>query len=162
MHRLLFASTATLALVAGTAASAQTVIDTKRTTPVRTATVNNGAAADISIAAAGSVVTSGSGTAVTIDSNNKLANAGTIQTTDANDAIGIGAAAGVTGDIANSGKIILDETYTPTDIDKDGDLDGPSPKARGGPASARQAALPATSPIAARSPSRAMIRQASI
>jgi hypothetical protein len=125
VHRLLFASTATLALVAGTAASAQTVIDTKRTTPVRTATVNNGAAADISIAAAGSVVTSGSGTAVTIDSNNKLANAGTIQTTDANDAIGIGAAAGVTGDIANSGKIILDETYTPTDIDKDGDLDGP-------------------------------------
>lgn len=125
MHRLLFASTATLALAAGTAASAQTVIDTRRTTPVRTATVNGGAAADISIAAAGSVVTSGSGTAVAIDSNNKLANAGTIQTTDANDAIGIGAAAGVTGDIANSGKVILDETYTPTDIDKDGDLDGP-------------------------------------
>jgi len=125
VHRLLFASTATLALVAGTAASAQTVIDTKRTTPVRTATVNNGAAADINIVAAGSVVTSGSGTAVTIDSNNKLANAGTIQTTDANDAIGIGANAGVTGEIANSGKIILDETYSPTDIDKDGDLDGP-------------------------------------
>lgn len=125
MHRLFFASTATLALVAGTAASAQTVIDTKRTTPVRTATVNNGAAADINIVAAGSVVTSGSGTAVTIDSNNKLANAGTIQTTDANDAIGIGANAGVTGEIANSGKIILDETYSPTDIDKDGDLDGP-------------------------------------
>ena len=57
MHRLLFASTATLALVAGSAASAQTVIDTKRTTPVRTATVNNGAAGDISITTAGSVVT---------------------------------------------------------------------------------------------------------
>ena len=125
MHRLLFASTATFALAAGTAASAQTVIDTKRTAPVRTATVNNGAAADISIVAAGSVVTTGSGTAVTIDSNNKLTNAGTIQTTDANDAIGIGAAAGVTGEIANSGKIIIDETYTPVDIDKDGDLDGP-------------------------------------
>ena len=125
MHRLLFASTATLALAAGTAASAQTVIDTKRTTPVRSATVNNGTAADISIVAAGSVVTTGSGTAVTLDSNNKLSNAGTIQTTDANDAVGIGAAAGVTGEITNTGKIIIDETYTPVDIDKDGDLDGP-------------------------------------
>ncbi|WP_230482905.1 autotransporter outer membrane beta-barrel domain-containing protein [Sphingomonas sp. Leaf21] len=124
MHRLLFASTATLALAAGSAASAQTVIDTRRTTPVRTATVNNGAAADISIAAAGSVVTAG-GTAVTIDSNNKLANAGTVQITDANDAIGVGAAAGVSGEIANTGKIIVDESYTPVDIDKDGDLDGP-------------------------------------
>lgn len=124
MHRLLFASTATLALAAGTAASAQTVIDTKRTTPVRSATVNNGAAADIGIVAAGSVVTTGSGTAVTLDSN-KLSNAGTIQTTDANDAVGIGAAAGVTGEITNTGKIIIDETYTPVDIDKDGDLDGP-------------------------------------
>ncbi|HIV79301.1 MAG TPA: autotransporter domain-containing protein [Candidatus Sphingomonas excrementigallinarum] len=122
---MLFASTATLALAAGTAASAQTVIDTKRTTPVRSATVNNGAAADISIVAAGSVVTTGSGTAVTLDSNNKLSNAGTIQTTDANDAVGIGAAAGVTGEITNTGKIIIDETYTPVDIDKDGDLDGP-------------------------------------
>lgn len=125
MHRLLFASTATLALAAGTATSAQTVIDTRRTTPVRTATVNNGAPGDISIAAAGSVVTSGSGTAVTIDSNNKLGNAGLIQTTDANDAVGIGAAAGITGEISNSGKIIVDETYAPADTDKDGDLDGP-------------------------------------
>ena len=124
VHRLLFASTATLALVAGSAASAQTVIDTKRTTPVRTATVKNGAADDINIVAAGSVVTSG-GTAVSLDSNNKVANAGTIQITDANDAIGIGTAAGVTGEITNSGKIVLDESYTPTDLDKDGDLDGP-------------------------------------
>ncbi|WP_343525885.1 autotransporter domain-containing protein [Sphingomonas sp.] len=124
VHRLLFASTATLALAAGAAASAQTVIDTKRTTPVRTATANNGAPADVSIAAAGSVVTTG-GTAVTIDSNNKVANAGTIQITDANDAIGIGANAGASGEITNTGKIILDESYTPVDIDKDGDLDGP-------------------------------------
>ncbi|WP_314375105.1 autotransporter outer membrane beta-barrel domain-containing protein [Sphingomonas paucimobilis] len=124
MHRLLFASTATLALVAGSAASAQTVIDTKRTTPVRTATVNNGAAGDISITTAGSVVTTG-GTAVSVDSNNKIANAGTIQITDANDSIGIGATAGVQGEITNTGKIILDESYTPVDLDKDGDLDGP-------------------------------------
>ena len=154
MHRLLFASTATLALAAGTAASAQTVIDTKRTTPVRSATVNNGTAADISIVAAGSVVTTGSGTAVTLDSNNKLSNAGTIQTTDANDAVGIGAAAGVTGEITNTGKIIIDETYTPVDIDKDGDLDGPFAQGHAVPASARRAS-PAPSPTAARSPSRA-------
>jgi len=124
VHRLLFASTATLALAAGAAASAQTVIDTKRTTPVRTATVNNGAAADVSITAAGSVVPTG-GTAVRIDSNNKVANAGTIQITDANDSTGIGAAAGVNGQITNTGKIIIDERYTAVDVDKDGDLDGP-------------------------------------
>jgi hypothetical protein len=124
VHRLLFASTATLALASATAVSAQTSIDTKRTAPVRSATVKNGAPDDIAITTAGSVVTSG-GTAVTLDSNNKLANAGTIQITDANDSIGVAAAAGVTGEITNTGKIILDESYTPVDTDKDGDLDGP-------------------------------------
>ncbi len=122
MYRLLLASSATLAIA--TAASAQTVIDTKRTTAVRTSTVRNGAADNVSIAAAGSVVTAG-GVAVTIDSNNTLANAGTIQVSDSDGAVGILAQAGVRGDISNSGKIVVDEGYAPTDTDKDGDLDGP-------------------------------------
>jgi hypothetical protein len=126
VHRLLLASSATLALVAGASASAsaQTVIDTKRTTPVRTSTVKNGAADGISITSAGGVAPTG-GTAVTIDSNNSVANAGTIQVTDANGAAGIAAEAGVAGDITNTGKIIVDESYTAVDADKDGDLDGP-------------------------------------
>ncbi|MFS0773433.1 autotransporter domain-containing protein [Sphingomonas sp. 1P08PE] len=124
MYRLLLASSATLSLVAATSAAGQTVIDTKRTTAVRTSTVRNGAADNISIVAAGSVAPA-SGTAVTVDSNNNVANAGTIQITDANGATGILAQSGVRGDITNTGKIIVDETYTATDADKDGDLDGP-------------------------------------
>lgn len=124
MYRLLLTSSATLALVAAASASAQTVIDTKRTTAVNTATVKNGNADTVNITAAGSVVPT-NGTAVTIDSNNSVANAGTIQVTDASGATGILAQAGVRSDITNTGKIVVDESYTATDTDKDGDLDGP-------------------------------------
>jgi len=124
VYRLLLTSSATLALVAAASASAQTVIDTKRTTSVNTATIKAGSADSVSITAAGSVVPT-NGTAVTIDSTNSVANAGTIQVTDANAATGILAKAGMRGDITNSGKIIVDESYTATDSDKDGDLDGP-------------------------------------
>lgn len=122
MYRLLLASTATLAIAVS--ASAQTVVDTKRTTAVLTSTVKNGSADNVSITAAGSVVPT-SGTAVTIDSNNSVTNAGTIQVTDASGATGILAQAGVSGGITNSGKIVIDENYTAVDTDKDGDLDGP-------------------------------------
>ncbi len=122
MYRLLLTSSATL--VIATAASAQTVVDTKRTAAVRTSTIKNGSADNLSIVAAGSVMPT-SGAAVTIDSNNSVVNAGTIQITDANGATGILAQAGVSGAITNSGKIVVDESYTPTDTDKDGDLDGP-------------------------------------
>lgn len=122
MYRLLLASSATFAIA--TAVSAQTVVDTRRTAAVRTSTIRNGSADSINIAAAGSVVPT-SGTAVTIDSNNGVANAGTIQITDADAATGILAQAGVSGTITNSGKIIIDESYAATDADKDGDLDGP-------------------------------------
>ncbi|MEG3164397.1 autotransporter domain-containing protein [Sphingomonas sp. PB2P19] len=118
---MLLASTATLAIAVS--ASAQTVVDTKRTTAVLTSTVKNGSADNLSIAVAGSVVPT-SGTAVTIDSNNSVTNAGTIQVSDSNGATGILAQAGVSGGIANSGKIIVDESYTASDVDKDGDLDG--------------------------------------
>src|SRR3546814_13154777 len=67
-----------------------------------------------------------SGTAVTIDSDNKVVNDGTIQIGNANGATGIFAEAGVTGSITNSatGKIVIDESYEGEDIDKDGDKDG--------------------------------------
>ena len=66
-----------------------------------------------------------SGAAVTIDSNNTVKNEGAIAIQGVNDAAGILANPNLTGDITNSGTITIDEDYTPTDADKDGDLDGP-------------------------------------
>ncbi|WP_313433819.1 autotransporter domain-containing protein [Novosphingobium sp.] len=121
MPRYLLASTALLAMA--TAAHAEDVT-TKKTTPLLTSTIKNGAADAINVTKDGSVVLTG-GTAVTMDSNHNVANAGTITVANANDARGIVANAGTTGDIVNTGTITLDEPYTPTDDDKDGDLDGP-------------------------------------
>jgi uncharacterized protein with beta-barrel porin domain len=106
------------------AALAQTSVTTERTTPIATATANNGAADSIRITSAGSIKPA-SGVAVTIDSNHNVTNEGTIQITGANNSAGIVAAAGTTATITNSGTIILDENYTPTDTDSDGDIDGP-------------------------------------
>ena len=130
MNRLLLATSATFVLAAASSASAQTVIDTKLTTPVRTSTVKKGAADNLGIAAAGSVVPT-SGTAVIIDSDHTVANAGTIQVSDADGATGILAQSGLKSGITNTGKIIIDEAYTPTDTDKDGDVDGAFAKGSG-------------------------------
>jgi len=131
MRVQLFTSTAIVACCAWAgAAGAQTVIDTKITTVLRTATVKAGGPDAIRIAATGSVTPVG-GIAVTVDSVHGVTNEGTIQIGDANDVTGIAAAAGTGGGIANRGKIILDEAYVPTDADKDGDLDGPLAQGRG-------------------------------
>jgi hypothetical protein len=122
MRRFLLTTTCLFAVAAS--AHAQTVIDTKRTDGLRTATIKAGAPDAIRIAAAGSVVPVG-GTAVTIDSAHAVVNEGTIQVSNADNATGVLAAAGTGGGISNSGKITLDETYVATDTDKDGDLDGP-------------------------------------
>lgn len=125
MRKTLLASTC-LAAFLSTSAHAETSISTATTTPVRTSTVKSGAPDDVKITSAGSVKPT-SGTAVTIDSNNKVTNDGAIQITNADGATGIFANAGTSGGITNSatGKIIIDESYAPTDIDKDGDIDGP-------------------------------------
>ncbi|MFO6445894.1 autotransporter domain-containing protein [Erythrobacter sp. NE805] len=121
----------TCTLLAGTAvaalaqpAAAQSVINTARTTPVVTSTVNNGQPADVRIESAGSVTVT-SGTAVTVDSNNAVTNQGAIKISNADNATGIRVTAGRTANITNSGTITIDETYTATDSDNDGDLDGP-------------------------------------
>ncbi|NIJ36912.1 hypothetical protein FHR22_001596 [Sphingopyxis panaciterrae] len=126
MRKILLASTC-LAAMSTTPALAETVIGNAQTGPIRTSTVKGGTAPDdMKLASSGSIKPT-SGTAVTIDSNNKVVNEGTIQITNADNATGIYANAGVTSSINNaaSGKIIIDETYAPTDIDKDGDIDGP-------------------------------------
>lgn len=118
--RSLLASTAlgTLVFVLSSSARA-TDITTAVTTPVTTSS-----SGDIHITSTGSVKPTG-GAAVTIDSNNSVKNEGTIAITGANNATGILANANVTGNITNSGTITIDENYTPTDTDSDGDLDGP-------------------------------------
>lgn len=124
--RYLLASTC-LAAVAAVSAQAETTVADKRTATIRTSTIKSGAADDIRITSAGSVVPTVAGPAVVLDSNNKVVNEGTIQVTNQNGSTGIRAEAGRAGSITNAAnaKIILDETYTAEDTDKDGDLDGP-------------------------------------
>ena len=122
MRHLFFASTCAMALA--TPAFAQTQITTATTQPVRTSTIKAGTPDDIAITSAGSITTAGP-VAVTIDSNHKVTNQGSIAIGGVNGATGILANAGVTSGITNSGKVTIDENYTATDIDNDGDLDGP-------------------------------------
>ena len=103
-----------------TYAGAETVISTAVTTPVLTSTGGD----DVRISSTGSVKPAG-GAAVTIDSNDSVKNEGTIQITGANNSTGILANTGLTANITNSGTITIDENYTATDTDNDGDIDGP-------------------------------------
>ena len=118
--RFLLASTAfgALSVVLATQASAETVISTATTTPLSTSS-----SGDIRITSTGSVKPTG-GAAVTINSNNAVKNEGAIAIKGANNATGILANSNVTGNILNTGTITIDEDYTPTDSDKDGDIDG--------------------------------------
>ncbi|WP_028968924.1 autotransporter outer membrane beta-barrel domain-containing protein [Sphingomonas sp. URHD0057] len=118
--RLLLASTAigTLSALSAPALAAETTISTAVTNPVSTG------GNDIHITSTGSVKPSG-GAAVTIDSSNTVKNEGTIAIKGANGSTGILANTNLAGDITNSGTITLDEDFTPTDTDTDGDLDGP-------------------------------------
>lgn len=119
--RLLLACTSLtpILLIAAGPVYADTVISTARTTPIATGTDDD----DIRITDEGSIKPT-SGTAVTINSDHDVNNEGTIQITGSNGASGIVAEAGRSGTITNSGSIIMDEDYTPTDTDEDGDLDG--------------------------------------
>jgi hypothetical protein len=101
------------------------------TTPIATATVNNGAPADISIQAGGSVEPKTGGTAgaplaaVTLNSSNNVTNAGTIQFNAIDHTIGILGLGGNTGSITNSGTIQLSETVNQKINSKNGIAEGP-------------------------------------
>ena len=120
-------ATTCLAAIVAVPALAETTVTDKRTATIRTATIKAGAADDIRITSAGSVVPTIAGSAVILDSANKVINEGTIQFTNLDSSTGILGQAGATGAITNAAnaKIILDETYTAADADNDGDLDGP-------------------------------------
>lgn len=98
-------------------------ISATQTTPVKTSAAANGTPGDITINSSGGVTPS-SGVAVTVDSNNNVSNAGTITITGADNSAGIQAASGVSGNITNTGTITVSESYTRTDTNSDGVLDG--------------------------------------
>ena len=123
MRQFLLASTCILAMAAP--AAAETTISTTVTGPVRTSTVKTGGLPDDILINSSGVVNGNASGGVIIDSNHKLNNAGTIQIGSVNNVAGVDVQAGVTSGITHSGKIIVDEAYTPTDADNDGDLDGP-------------------------------------
>ncbi|MFT3725419.1 MAG: hypothetical protein QM773_17760 [Hyphomonadaceae bacterium] len=113
-------------LVFALPAAAQVSISTATTAPVETA--NGGTPADISITSSGSVTLTSApanSTAVTINTNNSVTNAGVISTVNSNDTVGVKILPGVTGNYTSTGTISLLEDYTRTDTDGDGDLDGP-------------------------------------
>src|SRR3546814_3039428 len=124
MRKTLLASTC-LAAMAAMPLHAETTIDSATTAPVSTSTVKAGAPDDIKITKDGSIKPTG-GTAVTIDSDHKVVNDGTLQIGNANGATGIFAEADVTGSITNTatGKIVIDASYEGEEIEKDGDQDG--------------------------------------
>ena len=122
MRTTLLASTCFIA-IAGPAA-AETTISTAVNGPVRTSTVKQGAADDILINSTG-VVNGTAGGGVIIDSNHKLNNQGSILIGNLSNVVGVDVAAGVTSGLTIGGKITVDEPFTPTDADNDGDLDGP-------------------------------------
>lgn len=103
-----------------TPALAETVVSTAVTTPVSTGTAND----DLRISTTGSVKPA-TGAAVTINSNDSVKNEGAIAITGADGSTGILANTNLSGNITNSGTITIDENFTPTDGDNDGDLDGP-------------------------------------
>jgi len=108
----------------GTPAFADRTVSTATTAPIQTSTATANAPDNVVVTSAGSIKLT-SGTAITVDSNNNVSNAGTIEILNANDATGILAQPGRSGTITNSGAIRILEDFTPTDTDKDGDLDGP-------------------------------------
>ncbi|MXP27120.1 autotransporter domain-containing protein [Altererythrobacter indicus] len=122
MRYYLLATCAIAALA--TPAAAETVSGAVTTT-IRTSTIKSGSPDFIAIAKGASVKIE-DGVAVWQDSNHDVTNEGTIAIKDGDPgSTGIAAAAGTNGKIDNKGTITIDESYTPEDTDKDGDLDGP-------------------------------------
>lgn len=122
MHRTLLAGTALACLAVPLAA--QTTVEDKRTQPIRTSQLKNGAGDAVRVTDKGSIEL-GSGAAIAVDSDHGATNEGKIVVTNADGASGIEVIGDRAAEIVNTGTITIDETYTPTDIDNDKDLDGP-------------------------------------
>ena len=122
MHRYLLAGTALATLAAPLAA--QTLVEWKRTQPIRTSQLNDGTGDAVKVTDTGSIELT-AGSAIIVDSDHDAVNEGKIVVANANGASGMEVVGDRQADIVNAGTITIDETYTPEDIDKDKDLDGP-------------------------------------
>ena len=117
------AAVAPLILMIGAPALAETDVSGARTTPIATATANNGQPDDVVIPAGASIVVSGP-VAATLNSNNTLTNNGAIGIKDVDGSAGVVINGGNTGAFNNQGAITITESYTPTDTNNDGVVDG--------------------------------------
>ena len=111
---LLAAASAIPLLLTGLAAHAVDTISSSTSTPVATATATNSAPDDVDIASGGSIGATAAGAAVTLNSNNKVTNEGSIGFTGVDNATGILIQGGFTGSVASSGSITVTDSYTPT------------------------------------------------
>ena len=126
MRIQLAAAVALAPLMMASGAAAQTVISNERTTPIATATANNGSPDSIRIGNGG-VIRLGSGVAITVNSSNNVTidAAGRIVMENAADgSTGILINGGYTTDVTHGGQILVTDSFTATDTDNDGDLDG--------------------------------------
>ncbi|MDQ0466606.1 hypothetical protein QO010_004401 [Caulobacter ginsengisoli] len=115
---------APLLMFAGVAHATTDISDT-RTTGVQTATIGTGNTPDnINVTANGKFKLTTDVAAITLNSNNTVTNLGDISTKAVNGSIGILVQGGNTGSVSNQNTITMDDDYTPTDTDSDGDLDG--------------------------------------
>lgn len=132
MMRIRFFATASLAplLLLAVEARAETVITDTRTTPIATATANNGAPDDILVDGSeeGEIEVTTAGAIITVNSDNTVENTGTLTSEDVSDSTGILVQGGVTTTVTNDGSISLtdsfDEDDEDNDTDDDGDIDG--------------------------------------
>lgn len=132
MRKHLAAAVASAPLLLAAGAHAQVTISTATSTPIATATANNGAPADITITSAGSIGITAPAVAVTINSNNSVTSAGQIGATDLNgtpggavpNVVGVQLQGGHTGALTNTGGITVTETYVATTDTNTGLLQG--------------------------------------
>jgi autotransporter-like protein len=99
-------------LLSSPAAADNLTISSKTTSPVSTAAAANNSPGDITIDANGSVEVSRSGYSVLLNSNNAVANSGTISNAGGSGAIGLEIVPGFTGSVNNSGTINVITTGT--------------------------------------------------
>lgn len=114
--------------VASNASAEDVTISTATTSPLLTSdpvAAGPVASGNITVASGGSITVTAGQSAVTLDSNNTVNNtSGSLLSNDADNTIGIRVVGGNTGSATNAGVISLLESYTMTDTDSDGDLDG--------------------------------------
>lgn len=127
MRIQLAAAVALAPLMMASGAAAQVVISNERTTPIATATANNGAPDSVRIANGGVIRLTAGGVAITVNSNHNatIDTSGRVVLENAADgSTGILVNGGLTTDITNGGLIQINDNHTGTDTDNDGDLDG--------------------------------------